>query len=136
MPAPELRPLPSRRVVATSAALDAARWRGASAVLRLAPDEALGVGATAVAVDDPAAIDLPEAAFAGAWLSADEVAALVVPHLEWPLPAAGPALAQGKVAGVPAKLWFPPAGDPRGAALLVTHAALAHELADRLGLAR
>ncbi|MFM2106388.1 MAG: hypothetical protein RL338_1420 [Chloroflexota bacterium] len=136
MPAPELRSLPSRRVVATPEALDAARWSGGSTVLRLAPDEALGVGATAVAVDDPAAIDLPEAGFVGAWLSADELAALVVPHLEWPLPAARPALAQGKVAGVPAKLWLAPAGDARGAALLVTHAALAHELADRLGLAR
>lgn len=136
MPAPELRPLPSRRVVASPAALDVARWTGAAAVLRFAPDEALGVGATGVDVDDPAAIELPEAGFVGAWLSAAELAALVVPHLEWPLPAAGPALAQGKIAGVPAKLWLAPAGDARGAALLVTHAALAHELVDRLGLAR
>lgn len=136
MPAPELRPLPSRRVGAAPAALDAARWTGAAAVLRFAPDEALGVGASAVVVDDPAAIDLPEAGYVGAWLTAEDLEALVVPHLEWPLPAAGPALAQGKVAGVPAKLWLAPAGAAQGAALLVTHAAFAHELADRLGLAR
>ena len=52
----------------------------------------------------------------------------VLPHIEWSLPADRPVLAQGAIASVPAKLWL--AGD--GDALLVTAAAYADELAERL----
>ena len=118
------------RVVADPAALDAARWDGDPAepvVLRFAPDDAFGLGARAVKVDDEHAIMEPEVGFVGAWLSP---AALddVLSRTEWPLPAARPALAQGLIAGVPAKLWLPTEGD----ALLLTAAAHADELGMRL----
>lgn len=113
------------RVVADPAALDGARWHGNEVtVLRLAPDDALGLGASGVDVDDEHAIVESEGGFVGAWLPIGDV----LPHLEWRLPTERPALAQGAVAGVPAKLWLPTDGD----ALLVTAAAYADELAGRL----
>ena len=126
MPAPDpLRALPGLRVVADPAALDAARWAGDDVtVLRFAPDDAFAIGAEAVEIDDEHAIIEPEAGFAGAWLPLEHV----LPHLEWPLPLERPALAQGFVATVPAKLWLPDDGD----VLLLTAAAYADELTGRL----
>jgi hypothetical protein len=122
---PALERLRGLRVVADPAALDAARWTGEDVtVLRFAPDDALGLGASGVEVDDEHAIIEAEAGFVGAWLPVDDV----LPHIEWPLPGERPALAQGSIANVPAKLWLP--GD--GAALLLTAAAYAAELAGRL----
>jgi hypothetical protein len=122
---PALERLHGLRVVADPAALDAARWHGDDVtVLRFAPDDAFGLGAVAVDVDDAHAIVEPEAGFVGGWLPLDAV----LPHLEWHLPIERPALAQGTVAGVPAKVWIPTEGN----ALLVTAAAYAAELAGRL----
>jgi len=123
---PVLERLPGLRVVADPAALDAARWRGGAdiTVLRLAPDDAFAIGATGVEVDDEHAIVEPEAGFAGAWLPVETVAH----HVEWSLPTRRPALAQGAVAQVPARVWLPDDGD----ALLITAAAYADELASRL----
>jgi hypothetical protein len=124
---PALEPLRGRRVVADPAALDRAAWVGERVtVLRFAPDEAFGIGATAVTVDDPDAIVEPDAGFVGAHLGSEELLRLAG-HVEWELPTEPGVLAQGKIAGVPSKLL---AGDP---ALLVTQAAYAHELAERLG---
>ena len=140
-----LRPMPGRRVVATPQALDAVLSAGwpeeAVVVLRTAPDEAVGVGARGpldgLIAHDRHAIDVEESALAGCWLTATELGALVVPHLDWPLTAEErrPALEQGKVAGVPAKLWLAGPGDPRGAALLVVNRVYAAEIAERLGVA-
>jgi hypothetical protein len=114
------------RVVADPASLDRATWHGDRVtVLRFAPDDAFGVGAVAIDVDDEHAIVEDEAGFVGAWLHAAEIE----PHTEWPLPTDRPALAQGSIAGVPAKLWLAEEGD----ALLLTAAAYADELATRLG---
>ncbi len=127
---PALDPVEGVRVVAASAALDAARWAGDDVdVIRIAPDEALGLGATEVALDDPDAIVEPEAGFAVALLDAAEVAALAA-HTDWPLPGEPGTLAQGKIAGVPAKLLL---GAP---SLLITNAAYADELERRLGWRR
>jgi hypothetical protein len=131
---PALEPLPGLHVVADASALDAARWgeaTGASVtVLRFAPDEAFAIGATAEDValsdGDPDAIIVEEHGFVGAWCSLADVGH----HIEWPLPTEGPALLQGAVAGVPAKLWMP--GD-RAVILLVTPAPYATELTERLG---
>jgi hypothetical protein len=125
---PALEPVEAVRVVASPAALDAARWEGNDVdVLRIAPDEALGLGATGVAVDgDPDAIIEPEAGFVAALLDPAELAALAA-HAEWRLPDDADTLAQGKIAGVPAKLL---GGDP---GLLVVQAAYAVELSRRLG---
>ena len=129
--APVLEPLRGLRVVANPAALDTARWAGTNVtVLRFAPDDALAIGATGVDLADPHAIVEPEAGFAGAWLAFDDVAG----HIEWPLPAERPALAQGAVAGVPAKVVLPdgPGAGRVGDVLLLTATAYADELTDRL----
>ena len=124
---PALEPVNGVRVVATPAALDRASWSGEDVdVIRIAPDEALGLGATGVDLDDPDAIVEPEAGFVVALLDRTEVAALAA-HTDWALPTEAGALGQGKVAGVPARLLV---GEP---SLLVTHAAYAAELRGRLG---
>ena len=123
---PALERLTGLRVVADPAALDAATWHGSAdvTVLRLAPDDAFAIGATEVDIDDEHAIVEPEPGFAGAWVPLEDVAH----HLEWSLPAERPALAQGAVANVPARVWIPDDGD----VLLVTAAAYADELESRL----
>jgi len=122
---PALESLRGLRVVADPAALDGAVWRGADvAVLRLAPDDVFAIGAETVDIDDEHAIVEQEPGSAGAWLPVEVMAH----HLEWPLPAERPALAQGFVATVPAKVWLPDDGE----ALLLTAAAYADELAGRL----
>jgi hypothetical protein len=110
------------------AALDEARWTGADVdVLRIAPDEALGLGATGADVDgDPDAIVEPDAGFAVALLASDDLAAIAA-HTDWPLPESDGKVAQGKIAGVPAKLLI---GDPT---LVVVQVAYADELERRLG---
>src|SRR5947207_2706387 len=62
---PALEPVEAWRVVAKPAAVDAARWLGDDVdVLRIAPDEALGLGATGVEIDgDPDAIAEREAGY-------------------------------------------------------------------------
>jgi hypothetical protein len=123
---PALEPVAAMRVVAGSDALDGARWSGDDVdVVRIAPDEALGLGATGVDVDDPDAIVEPETGFSAAILGRADVASISA-HADWPLPGPGE-LAQGKVGGVPVKLV---AGEP---ALLIVQTAYADELAGRLG---
>ena len=126
----ELEPMHGLRVVADPAALDRASWRGDRdvTVLRLAPDDALAVGARAVDIVDEHAIIEEEAGFVGAWLTAEEFEAWVLPRIEWPLPEERPAAAQGSVARVPSKLWL----RVTGGALLLAPAAFADELAGRL----
>jgi hypothetical protein len=123
---PALERLTGLRVVASPDALDGATWRGAGevTVLRLAPDDAFAIGATEVDVDDEHAIVEQEPGFAGAWLPIEDVAQ----HVEWSLPTEHPALAQGSVANVPARIWIRDDGD----VLLVTAAAYADELETRL----
>jgi hypothetical protein len=118
------------RVVADPAALDRASWRGDRdvTVLRLAPDDALAVGARAVDIVDEHAIIEEEAGFVGVWLTAEEFEAWVLPRIEWPLPEDRPTVAQGSIAGVPAKLWL----RVTGGALLLAPTAFADELAGRL----
>jgi hypothetical protein len=111
-------------LVAGPATLDGL-WTDGGAVLRLADNEALVIGGMAV-VDDAAAVAEDEAGFVGWWLTPDELAA-VVHHIEWALPTPRPALAQGLVAGVPARLWL-----TEERALLLVAAAHAHELVERL----
>jgi hypothetical protein len=128
----EPEPLHGLRVVATPAAIDAIT--GATVVMRTAPDEAIVIGLSDIALDDPFAIVAPESAFVGWWLEVDQLRALVEPRAEWslPRPQAGRAtLAQGLVAGVPMKVWFGDAADG-GPGLLVVSRSLAHEAQDRL----
>jgi hypothetical protein len=120
-----LEPLRGLRVVADPAAIETARWHGGDVtVLRFAPDDAFGIGAEGVEVDDADAIVEAEVGFSGARIAIGDV----VDHLEWSLPGARPALAQGSIAGVPAKLWLAADGD----VLLVAATAYADELAGRI----
>ena len=125
------------RVVADPVALDGATWHGDGheIVLRLAPDDAFGIGAQGVDVDDEQALVVRETGFVGRSFAAHEFERDVLPHIEWSLPIGRPALAQGAVAGVPAKVWLgAEAGPGVGSVLLITWAAYAHELAQRLRL--
>jgi hypothetical protein len=121
-----LEPIRALRVAAAPATLDRLTWPDGAAVLRIAPDDLLVIGATLVVVGEAGIIE-DERGFVGWWLTADEVREQVLPHVEWPLPGGRPALAQGLVAGVPAKLWL---GEDR--ALLLCATAYAHELEERL----
>jgi len=123
--APE--PINGLRVVAPAAALDRLFWPAGAAVLRLAADDLLVIGAARGGLGDGAVILEQESGFVGWWLTPGEVREKVLPHVEWPIPDARPALAQGLVAGVPAKLWL---GEDR--TLLLCAAAYAHELEERL----
>ncbi len=133
---PALEPLTGLRVVADPAALDTARWTpsdagptGAPIVLRFAPDEAFANGASGVTLDDREAIVEDERGYVGAWCPFDAIRA----QTEWSPPTERPALAQGSVAGVPAKIWFP---DDDGDVLVVVTAAQAAGLAEKLGWSR
>jgi hypothetical protein len=120
-----LEPLRGLRVIASPDALDGARWTGSVTVLRFAPDEALAIGAITVDIDDSDAIVERETGFVGARLTAADLERLVA-HMDWPLPTEPGALAQGKIAGVPAKVLV---GEP---SLLLTQASYADDLMSRL----
>lgn len=124
MRAPE--PLAALRVVAAAETLDELVASRDHPRLRLAPDELLVIGAASVEVSGEHLV-VDEAGFVGWWLTPDEVTTRVLPHVDWPLPKARPALAQGLVAGVPAKLWL-----AEDRALLLCAAAYSHELEERL----
>ena len=124
-----LEPLTGIRVVASPEVLAGSAWPDAVAVLRIAPDDVLVIGTTTIDVADPDAIVVAETGFVGCWLTTEDVRRDVLPHVDWELPAPEerPALAQGYIAGVPAKLWL--TGET---ALLLCAAPYAHDLAERL----
>jgi hypothetical protein len=117
-------------VIADPGALDSAPWPNTSRVVRISPDDAFVIGAVEPAVPgDDHAIITPEHGFAGIGLSPSEIHELAAEHIEWPLPQRRPALAQGQIAGVPAKLML----YPDGSALLLVACAASHELHERIG---
>ena len=79
-------------------------------------------------LDDPDAIVEDERGYVGAWCPFE----VIRPQTEWSPPADRPALAQGSIAGVPAKVWLPDDGD----VLVVATAAQAAGLAEKLGWSR
>lgn len=105
-----LTPLAGLRIAATPAALDRARWPGDALVLRLAPDEALVLTAAssldAGALDDAHAIVVRDRGWHGLWLPAADALELLERHADWAPPAERPAVTQGLVAGIPAKVWL------------------------------
>ena len=124
---PALEPVIGLRVVAAPEALDRAAWAGDDVdIVRMAPDEALGIGTTGVVVDDPHAISVSETGFVVALLT-DADRASLADHVDWAIPSTTGSLAQGKIGGVPARLLV---GSPT---LLITNAAYADELRKRLG---
>jgi hypothetical protein len=100
----------------------------AAIVLRVAPDDLLVLDDSQPAVADPHGIVVAERGFVSWELEPGEVDALAHRHIEWALPRSRPAVAQGLVAQVPAKLWL----REDGTALLLCSAALGAELRERL----
>ncbi len=123
MPAPDA--LSGRRVVADPAAIDAlvVALPPSVSTIRTAPDEVLVLGDASLTVDDPHAIVEDEVGFVAITIER----AILERHLEWPLPADG-GLAQGAIAGVPAKVTL----RSDGRAWVVTHRAYIADLLDRL----
>ncbi len=128
------------RIVASPAALDGVTWPAGTTVLRFAPDDVFVIGDEpgrlgVDSVNDPHAIVAAESGFVGCWLNADQLAH-VVEHVDWSLPIERPVLAQGFVAGVPAKLYLiGHRGETNGdldQALLLTNAPYAADLWERL----
>ncbi len=108
---PRLRPLEATRVSATPAALDALvaepPWPAGALAFRTAPDELLVTATPDFKVaGDPHAIVVRETAFSYVWLDEATAERFLNRECEWRRPDARPALAQGEVAGIPAKLWF------------------------------
>lgn len=122
-------PLSGWRIVADPSALDSAVWPSGALAIRISPDDAFVIGGDQPTLDDPHAIVTPEHGFSGVELAIDQLAQLAERHIEWALPSASPALAQGQVAGVPAKLVL----QADGSALLLVATAAHHELLARIG---
>lgn len=122
-------PLAGWRVIADPAALDRARWPKGALVVRISADDAFIVSANEPKpAGDQFAIVTPEHGFDGIELSAPEVRAVADRHIEWQLPSDRPAIAQGQIAGVPAKLVL----RADGSALLLVACAARAELVERL----
>jgi hypothetical protein len=122
---PAHEPLRGQRIVADPTVIDAAAAAlpAGTVLLRFAPDEAFLVGGGLQGLA-PDAIVEDEVGFVALTVDRDVVAR----HTEWSLPTDVAAFVQGSIAGVPAKLtWL-----PDGRARIVTHAAYAAELLDRL----
>ena len=127
---------PGVRVVATPEAIDVADWEDAGPgrdefeplILRFAPDEAFGVGATGVQLDDPDAIVEPELGYSAIMFPVDEFIDVVLPRIEWPVAPTRPAFCQGSIAGVPAKLYI----DTTGAATVFVMSSYLDDFLSRL----
>lgn len=126
---PPFAPIAGWRIIADPTALDNAVWPPRATAVRISPDDAFVIGRTMPTVADPHAIITPEHGFVGATLNRADVAHIAERHIEWVVPTARPALAQGQIAGVPAKLML----NDDGTTLLLVAAAAHHELAARLG---
>ena len=127
------RQLVGWRIIADAVALDAVKWPKGSRPVRISAADVFLIGAAEPKVaGDVHAIVTPEHGFSGIELTAAQVAAIAEQHIEWQLPANLPVMAQGQIAGVPAKLLL----DADGSALLLVACAASHELLDRLSVTR
>ena len=139
---PEFSTIPGYRIVATASAIDAFVALDDPSdlgdkkffhprLLRLAPDDVFVFGhmpPESPVADDPHAIVEEELGFHGAWFSIEHFDKHIRPHIDWELPIEPRSFTQGFVANVPAKLWL-----TTDRVLLMTNAAYAHELAERIG---
>jgi hypothetical protein len=125
------------RINALPEALDAAAWGPDTIAMRISPDDLFvyndmfspkDVGVDAVRAADEHAIIENETGFCGTWLAPNQVEQ-VLTHIEWTLPTERPALAQGFIAGVPAKLWL-----TDNISMLLVGRQNASDLLERLGI--
>ncbi len=120
--------IPGTRMVATPAVLDAVAWPADALVLRIAGDEIFVTAVVAAdLIDDPHALVVPDAGFAGVWLPTTAALDFLERACEWEVPSARPAFAQGMVAGLPMKLWL-----ETDRVLLIVPAPYATDLQERL----
>lgn len=124
---PDFEILRGYRVASSASDIDAVASATSGVALRFAPDDLFVVGDEVPVTAAPFAIVEEEVGFVGMWLTSQQFAAQVAPHIDWLVPVDRPALAQGLVAGVPAKVWLT---DDR--VLLITNGAYAHELGERI----
>jgi hypothetical protein len=117
------------RVVAVPTSLDAciAALPPTMDALRFAPDEVLLVGKGQIELDDEYAIVEREVGFSYFRFTPSQFAQLVAHRLEWTLPTARPALAQGRLMAIPVKIWL-----TSERVMLICPTAFAHELQERL----
>jgi hypothetical protein len=117
------------RVVAAPASLDAcvAALPPTMDALRFATDEVLLVGKGQIELDDEYAIVEREVGFSYFRFTPPQFAQLVTHRLEWTLPTARPALAQGRLMAIPVKIWL-----TADRVMLICPTAFVHELQDRL----
>jgi hypothetical protein len=119
---------PGTRIVAAPAALDNARWPHSAIVMRTARDEAFVLAVVQPeAIDDPHAIVVADAGYAGSWLPAEFARAYLERNCEWEPPAARPAFAQGMIGGLASKLWL-----ENDRVLILVPATVAEDFRDRL----
>lgn len=124
---PEFEILSGYRMVSSIDDIETVASTTTGLALRFAPDDLFVIGDTRPIASDPYAIVEQEAGFVGMSFTLDAFAAHVVGHIDWAIPVERPALAQGLVAGVPAKIWLTEDG-----ALLITNGAYADELGARI----
>lgn len=94
------------RVVSTPQALGDAEFPAELLVMPVAGDEVWVVGTAAFVVPDPHAIVVTDTGWCGEWLDNTSAAALLSRHCAWARPTQRPSIAQGMIAGLPAKLWL------------------------------
>ncbi len=126
------------RIVASPKALDSAQWPDGAIALRTSPDEVLVIAPSPTlrasplrgegVRNDPHALIVPDAGFAGVWLPMAHALDFLSRECEWEIPTQRPAFVQGAVAGLAMKLWF-----EQDRVLLVVPAPFAHELEERIG---
>ena len=121
----------AQRIVADSTSLDGLHPPVGGVALRLASDEVLLIiddQSFNWSVADPDAIVVDESGLSGVLLDRGGFEHAIAPHIDWAIPTAHPALAQGLVAGVPCKLWF----DEDDDVLVLCSTSHVHELEARL----
>ena len=125
----QLTPISGTRIVALPAALDAVAVPPGALMLRFAADEAFVTTALgSEKVGDPHAIVVPDAGFAGVWLSMHKAQDFLERSCEWQLPKQRPAFAQGMVAGIATKLWI-----EQDRVFFVVPTPFAHDFTERIG---
>ena len=125
---PEVEILLGRRVVATPAAIAGASFPPGAGGLRIAFDDVLVIGDGPIELSDEHAIIEPDSGWCALRVGEDQALAFLASHAAWEPPPTRPVLAQGMVAGLPAKVYLDGPGS-----MIVVAAPFAAELEDRLG---
>ena len=125
MPAAEI--LHGRRIVSSVSTIDSAVFPLRALLLRFAPDDVLVVGDGPIDLADQHAIVEDDHGWCALSVREDRVLEVLARHAAWAPPFDRPALAQGMIAGLAAKVLLD--GDR---SLIIVAAPFAHELEERL----